>query len=226
MRSQHKGASIAWGRRLALACGLAFLALAAPACIQITNRPDVMIGTASPGDIDYPLGGSICRLFNLETQRHGRRCSEELSAGPVANIESLRSGGLNIGIVQSDVLADAVAGQGPFAARGPDTKLRILFTGHDEVLTIVAQQALEIHSVTELRGKRISIGNPGSRRRATLQRLMAALGLPAHELTELRDLSPVEENDAFCERNSMLWSIQWDIRTAWSRMWCTPAAAS
>jgi uncharacterized protein len=209
MRLQHRGPSIAWGRALAFACGFAFLALAAPACIQITNRPDVMIGTANPGDIDYPLGGSVCRLFNLETPRHGRRCSEELSAGPVANIESLRSGGLDVGIVPSDVLTDAVAGQGPFAARGPDTKLRILFAGHDEALTIVAQQALGIHSVTELRGKHISIGNPGSRRRATLQRLMAALGLFSHQFTELRDLSPVEENLAFCakELDAVVYSV-------------------
>lgn len=209
MRCQHRGPSIACGRGLALACGFAFLGLAAPACIQVTNRPDVMIGTASPGDIDYPLGGSICRLFNLETPHHGRRCSEELSAGPVANIGSLRSGGLDVGIAQSDVLADAVAGQGPFGQRGPDTKFRILFAGHDEVLTIVAQQALGIDSVAELRGKRISIGNSGSRRRATLQRLMAALGLSSHEFTELRDLSPVEENRAFCakELDAVVYSV-------------------
>ena len=55
------------------------------------GRPDVVIGTARPADIDYPLGGSICRLFNLDTQRHGLRCAEEPSGGSVANIESLRS---------------------------------------------------------------------------------------------------------------------------------------
>jgi TRAP-type uncharacterized transport system substrate-binding protein len=40
----------------------------------LTNRPDVVIGTASPTEIYYPLGGSICRLFNLDTPRHGLRC--------------------------------------------------------------------------------------------------------------------------------------------------------
>jgi TRAP-type uncharacterized transport system substrate-binding protein len=34
----------------------------------------VVIGTASPTGIYYPLGGSICRLFNLDTPRHGLRC--------------------------------------------------------------------------------------------------------------------------------------------------------
>lgn len=37
------------------------------ACSQVMDRPDVVIGTASPTGIYYPLGGSICRLFNLNT---------------------------------------------------------------------------------------------------------------------------------------------------------------
>ncbi|HXV23634.1 MAG TPA: TAXI family TRAP transporter solute-binding subunit [Alphaproteobacteria bacterium] len=198
MRSHSRGASIPWERGLALACGFAYLALTALACTQVTNRPDVTIGTASPGDIDYPLGGSICRLFNLGTLRHGLRCSEELSAGPVANIESLHRGRFDIGIAPSDVLSDAVAGRGQFASRGPDTKLRVLFAGHDEIFTIVARQELGIHIVSELRGKRISIGNPRSRQRATLERLMEALGFLRTEFAEVRELSSAEENRAFC----------------------------
>ena len=87
-------------------------------CAQVLKRTDAVIDTASPADIEYPLGGSICRLFNLDTPRHGLRCAEEPSAGPVANIESLHSGRIDLGIVPSDVLVDAVAGQGPFAGRG------------------------------------------------------------------------------------------------------------
>jgi hypothetical protein len=41
------------------------------------------------------------------------------------------------GIVPSDVLADAVAGQGPFAARGPATDLRVLFAGQADMFTLV-----------------------------------------------------------------------------------------
>src|SRR5580765_5409546 len=115
-----------WPRRIA--GGLAVL-IAGAACAPIVPRPDVVIGTASPTGIYYPLGGSICRLLNLETSRHGLRCSEEPSSGSVANLESLRRGRLDIGIVPSDVLADAVAGQGSFTSWGPTTGLRVLFAG-------------------------------------------------------------------------------------------------
>ena len=149
-----------------MACGLAALAVTQLGCAQVLVRPDVVIGTARPADIDYPLGGSICRLFNLDTQRHGLRCAEEPSGGSVANIESLRSGHIDIGIVPSDVLADAVAGQGPFAARGPATDLRVLFVAHADTFTLVAHRESGIRTVTDLRGKRIGIGSPGSRQAA------------------------------------------------------------
>lgn len=162
------------------------------------NRPDVVIGTASPTGIYYPLGGSMCRLLNLETPRHGLRCAEEPSSGSVANIESLLRGRLDIGIVPSDVLADAVAGQGSFASRGPTTELRILFAGPDEMLTGVARKELAIRTVAEVRGTRINIGNPGSRQRANLDRVMAILGLRRSDFVEVRELSAAEQHRAFC----------------------------
>src|SRR5581483_12285323 len=99
-------------RALAAVCGFAVFGVIGLACAPITRRPDVVIGTASATGIYYPLGGSICRLLNLGTVYHGLRCAEEPSSGSIANIESLRRGRLDIGIVPSDVLADAVGGHG------------------------------------------------------------------------------------------------------------------
>jgi hypothetical protein len=91
-----------------------------------------------------------------------------------------------------------VAGQGPFASRGPDTKLRILFAGYDEMLTVVARRELGIRTVAELRGKRINIGDPGSRQRANMDRVLAALGMTRSDFAEVRELPAAEQNRAFC----------------------------
>jgi TRAP transporter TAXI family solute receptor len=198
-----------WARPVPLACGLAALTVAQLGCAQVPGRPDVVIGTASPAGIDHPLGGSICRLFNLDTLRHGLRCGEEFSAGSIANIESLRSGRIDIGIVPSDVLADAVAGQGPFAARSPATGLRVLFAGHADLFTLVAHQASGIRTVADLRGQRIGIGSPGSRQRANMERVLAALELRRNDFAEVRELSPAEQNRAFCanELDAIVYSV-------------------
>src|SRR5687768_2920161 len=198
MSSRRRTGAGAWRRALAVARVAAILVVMGTACRTVVARPDVLIGTASPTGMYYALGGSMCRLFNLETARHGRRCSEEPSSGSVANIESLGRGRLDIGIVQSDVLADAVAGHGVFAGRGPVTDLRILFAGHDEMLTLVARRDSAVHTVADLRGTRVNLGSAGSRERAGMERILTALGLRRGDLKEARELSAAEQSRAFC----------------------------
>ena len=197
MRSQPENLSRVW-RRAAVGGAVAALAAGLLACTLVLDRPDAVIGTGSPSGIYYPLGGSICRLFNLDTPIDGRRCVTVPSAGPIANINSLHDGRTDIDIVPSDVLADAVKGEGDFAWRGPDPELRILFTGHADAFTIVARRELGIHSAAELRGMRINMGSPGSGERVGMERVMAALGLTRKDFAEVRELSIAEQHRALC----------------------------
>lgn len=202
---------------MALRVGFAPIAATLTACNSVTDlvvdlvveRPDVAIGTGIASGAYYPLGGSICRLFNIDMADRGLRCVAELSAGPVANIESLRSHRIDIGIVQSDVLADAVVGQGPFAARGPDPDLRVLFTGHIEAFTVVARRELGIRTAMELRGKRINMGNSGSGERVSMERVMVALGFARADFINVHELPLVAQHDAFCahELDAIVYSV-------------------
>lgn len=185
-------------RRAIAAGGAVMLAVTLLACTLVVPPPDVVIGTGSPSGIDYPLGGSICRLFNLDIPRDGRRCVAIPSAGPLDNIGSLRDGRANIAIVPSDVLADAVAGQGPFTSRGPDPALRVLFTGQADAFTIVARRELGIHSVADLRGRRINMGSPGSGEQLGMARIMAALGVSRKDFASVQELSLAEQHRALC----------------------------
>jgi TRAP transporter TAXI family solute receptor len=172
--------------------------IALPACTVVQYRPDVAIGTARPSGVYFALGDSICRLFNLDVEKRGLRCAAYPSSGPVANIEALRDGRIEIGIVQSDVLADALGGTGPFVSPGPDKELRVLFTGLTEAFTIVARRELQIRAATELRGKRINLGSPGSGERVSMERVMAALGFAPKDFAETRELPLAQQHDAFC----------------------------
>jgi TRAP transporter TAXI family solute receptor len=173
-------------------------ALALQACTLVQYRPDVTIGTGSPGGVYLPLGESICRLFNLDVAQRGLRCAAFVSRGPVANIESLHESRVDIAVVQSDVLADAISGAGPFASRGPDKALRVMFTGQTEAFTIVARRELGIRTATELRGKRINLGSPGSGERVSMERVLAALGFEPTDFAATRELPLAQQHDAFC----------------------------
>lgn len=188
---------VRWRARVTAAAWVV-VALALQACTLVQYRPEVAIGTGRPGGVYLPLGDSICRVFNLDLPQRGLRCAAYPSRGPVANIESLHDGRIDIGIVQSDVLADALRGHGPFASRGPDKALRVLFTGQTEAFTIVARRELEIRAATELRGKRINLGSPRSGERVSMERVMAALGFAPTDFAETRELPLAQQHDAFC----------------------------
>ena len=168
------------------------------ACTIVQHRPDVAIGTGRPGGAYFALGDSICRLFNLDLEKRGLRCAAYPSSGPVANIDRLHDGRIDIGIVQSDALADALRGHGPFVARGPDMALRVLFTGQTEAFTIVAHRSRDVRAASELRGKRVNLGSPGSGERVSMERVMAALGFAPGDFAETRELPLAQQHDAFC----------------------------
>jgi TRAP transporter TAXI family solute receptor len=188
---------------------ISILAIFLAACTLAVDRPDVVIGTGSPSGIYYPLGGSICRLANLTAPEGARRCVAAPSTGPVANVNSLHDGRTDIGVVPSDVLADAVTGQGPFAFRGPDTTLRVLFTGHADAFTIVARRELGIHSAAELRGRRINMGSPDSGERVSMERIMAALGVSQKDFAAVSELSLADQHRALCanELDAIVYSV-------------------
>ncbi len=177
---------------------LIFLVVGVAACAPLVRSPDVVIGTGSPSGTYFPLGGSICRFFNLETPADSRRCVNIPSPGPIDIVDALRDGRIDIGIVQSDVLVDAVAGVGAFALRGAHPELRVLFAGHADAFTIVARRELEFHGAAELRGKRINMGSPGSGERVGMERIMAALGVRVADFLETHELTLAEQSDALC----------------------------
>jgi uncharacterized protein len=197
MRSRSSSTWRPW-RAMVTAVAWSIPALALQACTIVQYRPDLAIGTGRAGSVYLPLGDSICRLFNIDVARHGLRCAALVSRGPVANIESLHDGRVDIAVVQSDVLAEAISGTGPFAARGADKALRVLFTGQTEAFTIVARRELGIRTATELRGKRINLGSPGSGERVSMERVLAELGFTLTDFAETHELPPARQHDALC----------------------------
>ncbi|HET9489989.1 MAG TPA: TAXI family TRAP transporter solute-binding subunit [Methylomirabilota bacterium] len=57
---------------------------------------------------------------------------------------------------------------------------------------------LGIRTVAKVRGTRINIGNPGSRQRANIDRVVAILGLRRSDFVDVRELPAAEQHRAFC----------------------------
>src|SRR5688500_12264830 len=72
----------------------------------------ITIGTGGVTGVYYAVGGAICRLVNKDRKDHGIRCSVESTGGSVYNVNTLRTGELDLGMAQSDVQFNATKGVG------------------------------------------------------------------------------------------------------------------
>ena len=135
----------------------------------------VTIGTGGQTGVYYVVGQSVCRLLNRNSAEHGIRCNAPSSGGSVANVNAIRGGEMNMGVVQSDIQYKSYEGIQSFESEGPFSDMRALFALHGEPLTIVARNDANIAGVKDLKGKRVNIGNPGSGQRDTMDVVMQAL---------------------------------------------------
>lgn len=185
----------ALGRLLAgAALALAAMAGAGPAVAQ---QKFMIIGTGGVTGVYYAAGGAICRLVNQGRAQHGYRCMVESTGGSVANIQSIKAGDVHFGVVQSDALFHALNGQQGFAGK-PVGELRAVLSLHAEPLTLVVRREARINSLADLKGKRVSVGNPGSGTRASVDEMMRATGLKLGDLASVAQLKADEHGAALC----------------------------
>jgi TRAP transporter TAXI family solute receptor len=156
------------------------------------------VGTGAVTGVYYPLGGAICRLVNAGRREHGYRCMVESTSGSVSNINDVVSGELDLGFAQSDAQYTALKGLGPFKDK-PQSRLRALFSVYPELFTVVARQDANIKSIADLKGKRVSIGDPGSATRATAELVLNAYDIKPQELKLAAAIKIGELASALCE---------------------------
>ena len=186
------------GLAIALAAGAGFLAAQAVA----QEQQFITIGTGGVTGVYYPAGGAICRLVNAGRKEHGIRCSVESTGGSVYNINTMRQGELDFGVVQSDVQYNGLEGVGPeFEPQGPFPDLRAVFALHPEPFTVLARADAGIESFDDLQGKRVNVSNPGSGSRATFEGLMAAKGWTMDDFALASELKSAEQSQALADNN-------------------------
>ena len=123
---------------------------------------DIIIGTGSITGVYYPTGGAIAKIVNRNSDAHRARLSVVSTAGSVFNVNAVLEGGLDFGIVQSDRQFQAFNGLAEWEEKGPQRRLRAVFSIHNESVTLIAAEDANISSVMDLKGKNVNIGNEGS----------------------------------------------------------------
>ena len=175
------------------------VAFAMTGTTAVAQQQFVSIGTGGVTGVYYPTGGAICRLMNKTRTETGIRCSAESTGGSIYNINTIRAGELEFGVAQSDWQFHAYHGTSKFADAGAFTDLRAVFSVHPEPVTIIARGDAGISNVTDLKGKRVNIGNPGSGTRGTWEVMEAALGWTRDDLKLAAEMKSAETAQAICD---------------------------
>ena len=158
---------------------------------------EVVIGTGSTSGVYYRLGRAICRL--VDRYADGLTCDPLPTAGSVFNLDNVRGGALEFGIVQSDVQYNALNRSGAFQFVDLNyANVRALFSAHPEPFTVLARRDAEIRTLDDLKGRRVNIGNPGSGQRATMESVMAAKGWSKKDFSLAEELPASQQSLALC----------------------------
>ena len=186
-------------RPLGLAAAILASTVAGCMAVSVVLAPTpVTLATGTPGGIYHPVGNAICRMFNLAAERQARPCVALSSDGSVANIRRIEGGESTFGLSQTDVAYAAFHGEGPFAAAGPDPKLRLLIALYPEAFTVVARADSGIRDFQDLRDKRVGIGKSGAGYTFTRDVVLGGYGWTISDPERMLELGPAEQNQALC----------------------------
>ena len=185
--------------------------LAVPVSNAVAQQEFITIGTGGITGVYYPTGGAICRLVNKGRKDHGVRCSVESTGGSVYNLNTIRVGELDMGVVQSDWQFHAYNGTGKdsFIEAGPFKELRAVFSVHAEPVTLIARADAGIRTIQDLVGKRVNIGNPGSGSEATWNVTWSAMGHTNDDLKLAAQMKSAETPSALCDNkiDALWWMV-------------------
>ncbi|YCI04953.1 TAXI family TRAP transporter solute-binding subunit [Ensifer sp. D2-11] len=159
----------------------------------------VTIGTGGVTGVYYAAGGAICRLLNKDRKTHGIRCSVESTGGSAFNVNTIKEGELDFGMAQSDVQYNAMKGEESFKEGGTHADLRAVFSIHPEPFTVLAHPNAGVTKFEDLKGKRFNVGNPGSGTRASMERLLGAMGWTLADFSLASELKADEHGPALCD---------------------------
>ncbi|MDT8327282.1 MAG: TAXI family TRAP transporter solute-binding subunit [Roseovarius sp.] len=152
------------------------------------------IGTGGTAYTYYPVGGVIANAISKPPGSRpcdeGGSCgvdgliaSAVSSRGSVDNVNAINSGLRNSGFAQSDVAYWAYTGTGTMDGQPPATDLRTIAALFEEHIHLVARADSGINSVADLKGKRVSLDEPGSGTYVDAGLILEASGLSIDDVT-------------------------------------------
>jgi uncharacterized protein len=162
-----------------ISAAAATLALAAPVAAQ----QQLSVATGGTGGVYYPIGGGIAELINNHVE--GYSAVAEVTGASVENMGLIHRGDSDFALALADTVYQAYSGTGAFEGRQIED-LRALFSVYPNAVQIVVLAESDIQSIEDLRGRRVSVGAPGSGTEVNAQQILESNGITYDDINEQR----------------------------------------
>lgn len=155
------------------------------------------IGTASTGGTWYPLGGGVANIINKNVT--GYFAAAHPSGASIENIRAISKKQDAISLSMPDTAFHAYKGMEAFANK-PVKELRGLMSTYPIDIQFFALANGGIKSISDLKGKKVAVGAPGSGTEAMARYVLNVFGMTYDDIQE-QFLSATETTEALKDGN-------------------------
>lgn len=166
----------------------------------------VTIGTGGVGGTYYPLGGSMAEV--LTKADIGVKATARSTAASKENCRLVASGRAQIGMSMGSTLYQAYTGVGAFEKDGK-LPLATLMNMYPAPEHLVTTSKTGIKTLEDIRGKKVSIGAPGSGNQVLVQLILEAAGMNPEKDFQKQQLTQPEAAMALKDGNveAVFWNF-------------------
>lgn len=144
----------------------------------------VSVLTGGTGGTYYPLGGAFASIISDEV---GIEANAESTGASAENMTTLKAGDAEIAFTQTDIASYAKEGSQMFEGNAVEN-VQAIGTLYPETIQIVTTAKSGIKTVEDLKGKKVSIGAPGSGTALNAEQILEVHGMSLDDIVK-QDLS-------------------------------------
>jgi len=162
---------------------------------QAQQAKQLSIATGGTGGVYYPLAGGFGSILAKEIP--GVTATAEVTGGSVDNMKLIGAGNADVAFTQVDTAVDAANGRDKFPKK---LGIRALVVMYPNLMQVVTLEGNGITNFTDLKGKRLSTGAPGSGTEIFALRIIEAMGLDKDKDMSRERLSAAESGNALKDK--------------------------
>jgi len=160
------------------------------------EKYSLSIATGGTGGVYYPIGGGLANILSKYVP--GMQATAEVTGGSVDNLKLIATGKPYIAFSMADAGQDAYRGEDKF--KGTKVPLRTLMILYPNRMHVVSIDGTGITKMSDLKGRRVSTGSPGSATEVMAFRVIEAAGLDKDKDMTRERLGVAESVNAIKDR--------------------------